>query len=328
MYTRAHTDNSNGSVFIKIALLAVVAFQIITCFLIPAEFERPGEWVPLFSGFWDMEIIMTAGLNSIICGIISIALLLLSVYMLNDRLFSNISTSFTALTFAATLIFCNPRAIYFSSIYPAAICMVWALYCMSISQSFSAFFLLSLAAQFYAPTIWCIPAIMIVMLIESPEPLKSFLKSIGGTLVPIIYVLSFRYLEFNDVGVFCSQYMEQVITIKFAFFSKHLTDLFMILCLIIASLHAVIKTLSEQGHNNIAEAKGLRLVMISAIFAAILYFLFAGSFNGPISIIVAPLLAVLLSYFYTNGHQLPSVRIEMILVICAFVVARLGFFVS
>ena len=92
--------------------------------------------------------------------------------------------------------------------------------------------------------------------------------------------------------------------------------------------HAVIKTLSEQGRNNIAEAKGLRLVIISAIFAAILYFLFAGSFNGPISILVAPLLAVLLSYSYTNGHQLPSVRIEMILVMCAFVVARLGFFVS
>ena len=79
MYTGAHTDNPNGSVFIKIALLVVVAFQIITCFLIPAEFERPGEWVPLFSGFWDMEIIMTAGVDSIICGIISIALLLFSV---------------------------------------------------------------------------------------------------------------------------------------------------------------------------------------------------------------------------------------------------------
>lgn len=328
MYSRSYSDDSKKHFFIKIVLLAVALFQVVSSFFIPAEFERAGEWIPLFSGFLDLEIVNTASSSSIIAGLVSVALLLLSVYIVNDRLFSNISESFTAVTVAATLVFCNPHSIYFSSISLAAICLIWAIYCLFMSQIFSSFFLMSLGALFFAPVILIIPVMMIVTLIRAPEPLKAFLKSLGGAFTPAIYIISFRYLEFNDVGVFCSQYAEQVTQIKFAFFSKHMTDLFMLLCIAITSCHAIIKTFSSQRRNNIAEAKGLRLVILASILCASIYFLYSGSANVPLCTIVAPALAMIVSNFFTNWYDNPSVRIEIIIVLCSFIVARLGYFVS
>src|SRR5574344_213485 len=157
MYSQGYSDNNGSNALIKIALPAVVLFQVVTCFFIPTNYERAGEWIPLFSGFWDMDIVMTAGMKSIIYGIASAVLLLLSLYILNDKLFSSISKSFTTVAVAATLIFCNPMAVYFTSIYPAAICIVWSLYCLLTAQIFLAFFLISLASMFFAPLILTIP---------------------------------------------------------------------------------------------------------------------------------------------------------------------------
>ncbi|MCI1719439.1 MAG: hypothetical protein LKM37_00155 [Bacteroidales bacterium] len=328
MYSQGYSDNNGSNALIKIALPAVVLFQVVTCFFIPTNYERAGEWIPLFSGFWDMDIVMTAGMKSIIYGIASAVLLLLSLYILNDKLFSSISKSFTTVAVAATLIFCDPMAVYFTSIYPAAICIVWSLYCLLTAQIFLAFFLISLASMFFAPLILTIPVVMIITLIVGSDSLRIFLKSIGGTLVPIIYVLSFRYLEFNDVGVFCSQFAEQLTAVNFEFFSKHLADLFMILCIMIVSLHAIIRTLIEQGHNNIAEANGLRLAILSAVLSAAVYFLYSGAGNIPVGILIAPMLAVILSNFFTSGYKEQSVRIEIIILLCSFIVARLGFFIS
>lgn len=57
MYSQGYSDNNGSNALIKIALPAVVLFQVVTCFFIPTNYERAGSGFRFFpdSGIWILS---------------------------------------------------------------------------------------------------------------------------------------------------------------------------------------------------------------------------------------------------------------------------------
>lgn len=315
------------SILRRILLFAMALFLLVTCFYIKGQ-PRFGEWIPAFSGFWDLNILTETGERSVIYGISGIVLVLFSTYMVGRQLLVSVSSSFLTVCIAAVLILLDPRSIYFSSIYPAAICIIWSVFCLLEQQTFTEFFLLSLGALFYAPLLWMIPIVLLIVLFGGNDSFRRFVKALGGVIVPAIFLLSFRYLRFDDVEVFCGQIWSCISNFGSSFLSLHFVSMFMIVCLVFMGLHAMLLIMREIGHNSISVSKTLRIESLALLLTSALFFLFSGVSSAPVSVLLASPFALLLSNYYTNFSGKDSVKIQIVLFFCVIIIDRLGYFVN
>ena len=250
-------------------------------------------------------------------GLLSFVVLLFSTYIVSAPMLPRPSERTTALLFAAAIHFINPNALYFSPIYPTSIALLWAHYSLLNRQLFTGFFLI----------IWTTPFAALLLLAGEQDALRSIIKFLGGLLVPFILLLSVQYLLDRDAMDYLSHFLSRITTISITLASKDLVYLFMLLCLTVVVANAMFTLLNNFKTKGIADAYFLKTECIYVLLTFALFLLFGSNETMPLSVLVGCPAGILLSrYFSDFGNKLLA-RVEIVLLLVALVVARLGYFI-
>jgi len=265
---------------------------------------------------------------SIIIGLACILLLLVSVYITSEPVVPRHQDRLIAVAFSAALIFACPGALLATPIHPAAIALLWAQFCMLKEQYFTAFFLMGISAMFFPPVLWIAVLVILFMLLAGlQDPWRNFLKFFGGLIVPYILVFGFRYLMGYDLVALGKWYAGEMISIGYDVFSLNIPMLFLVVCIALIFVHAVIKFMRNMGELGIAESYALKVQIINVAVCAAAFVLFASSGRYPVAILACCPAAVLFSRYFSQFGQLPWLRIEVVILLCALLVSRLGYFI-
>lgn len=307
-------------------LVCIVAALAISSFLLPME-GRGEDWIPLFSGYLNLSFIYGSPLVSALLGGAFNVMIVASMLAINTKTVNNAFNPSLSAVFFLFIALLNPEAVHFSCIHPAVLLFVWGQYCFLVNQKFTSMFLLSCSALFYAPLIWVLPAVLVISVSGAADMPRVAMKSLGGLLLPLIYLLCFRFMMFGDAMVFIEEYISNATAVSSPVYSLDFSQLFLILCVAVVSLHSMSYMLGRWHRNSIVTGHILKMEFMSILLGAALFFLFWGGDGLPVNMITALPLAMLLSYYFTGNITAAAARIELILLCCAAVISRLSFFV-
>ena len=191
------------SFWIKV-LSCLVAGLAITSYFIP-DAGKGEVWIPLFSGFCDLQGLSGNIIVKAVLGGIFNILICVSLLAVNTKSVNNVFNPGFSVLFFLLVVLLNPEAAYFSALHPAVLMFVWGQYFFITKQKFLAMFLLSLSSLFYAPLFWVLPLVMTISIFGAADIPRVAVKSLGGILLPFVYIISFRYMAFNDALVFIDE---------------------------------------------------------------------------------------------------------------------------
>ena len=303
-----------------------MAALAITSYLVPVADKGEG-WIPLLSGFADLTAFNSNLLLRGIIGGISNALIALSLLVINTKSVNNVFNPNLSVAFFLILILLDPGAAYFNSMHPALLCFVCVQYFFVSNRKFISMFLLATAALFYAPLVLALPLVLVISIIGAADMLRVAVKSLGGLLLPFLYLLCFRYMAFGDAGIFIDEYLMHALDFSSPMHSLNVPAIFLILCLAAITLHSVSYMFARLYSNSIITEHVLKMEFMCLILGAGLFFLFLGSGTVPVNMIVALPIAMLLSHYFTGNITAAPARVELILLCCAAVISRLYYFI-
>ena len=254
------------------------------------------------------------------------ALIVVSLTVINAKSVNNIFNPHLTTSFFLLLILLDPQSVWFCCLHPAVLLFVWGQFCFVINQKFTSMFLLSCAALFYAPLIWVLPLVWVISIMGASDLLRVAFKSLGGIILPPMYLLCFRYIMFGDAGVFVEEYMNRAMAFSSPMASVEFTSLFLVICITIIALHAISHIFSTIYSNSIVTGHILKMELMCFVLSVALFVLFFGNGSLPVNMVVALPLALIFSYHFTGNINAAAARIELILLCCAAVLQRLSYF--
>ena len=297
----------------------------ITSFLIPAA-DRGEDWIPLLSGFFDMSMISGNLWLMGSLGVLFNALIVVSLTVINAKSVNNVFNPYLTTSFFLLLILLDPQSVWFCSLHPAVLLFVWGQFCFVINQKFTSMFLLSCAALFYAPLVWVLPIVWIISLMGAADILRVALKSLGGIILPPLYLLCFRFMMYGDAGVFVEEYIDRAMAFSSPVSSIEFTSLFLVICITFIAFHAISHIISTIYSNSIVTGHILKMELMCFVLGAAMFVLFFGNGSLPVNMVVALPLALIFSYHFTGNINAASARVELILLCCAALLQRLSNF--
>ena len=308
------------------ALACLLAGLAITSYLIPPG-DGGEDWIPLLSGFADISYISDNLIARGILGAVFNALIALSLLFINTKSVNNVFYPNFSVAFFLLITLLNPSAVYFSSVHPAVLLFVWGQFCFIVNQKFTSMFLLSCAALFYAPLLWILPLVLIISVAGAADMLRVALKSLGGIMLPILYILCFRYMAFSDAEVFVQEYLQHAMAFSSPLDNAGFTSIFVVLCVAATALHSISYMFTRLHSNSIITEHILKMEIMSVVLGTALFFLFCGNDGIPANMLAALPLAILFSHYFTGNITAASAKVELILLCCAAAVARLYHFI-
>lgn len=313
------------SFWIKL-LYCLLAALAITSYLVPFV-DKEEDWIPLLSGYADLTAFNGNLLLRGILGGISNVLIALSLLVINTKSVNNVFNPNLSVAFFLILILLDPGASYLNSMHPALLCFVWGQYFFISNRKFISMFLLATSALFYAPLALALPLVWIISIIGASDMLRVAVKSLGGLLLPFLYLLSFRYMAFGDAVIFLEEYSLHALGFSSPLHILNVPTIFLILCLAAITLHSVSYMFARLYSNSIITEHVLKMEFMCLILGSGLFFLFMGSGSVPVNMIVALPIAMLFSHYFTGNITAAPARVELILLCCAAVISRLYYFI-
>lgn len=307
-------------------LVCLVAGLLISSYFIPKA-GGVGDWVPLLSGFADLSgLDENVFLSALLGGVFNV-LICVSLLAINTKSVNNLFNPGFSVAFMLLMMLLNPSAVYFSCIHPAVLLFVWGQFCFISNQKFLSMFLLSCSALFYAPLLLILPLVLLVSVPGASDIPRVALKSLGGLVLPLFYVLCFRYLAFGDANVFMHEYISRAMEFSSPLHNASFASIFLVLCIVVAALHSVSYIFRRLNRNSIVSDHLLKMEFLCAVLGALLFFLFGGNDSVPVSMVAALPVALLFSHYFTGNITAASARVELILLCCAAVINRLYHFI-
>ena len=262
-----------------------------------------------------------------ILGALSNALIVVSVMAINTKSVNNVFNPALTSIFLLLVMLLNPKAAYFSCLHPAVLLFVWSQYCFITKQKFLSMFLLSISALFYPPLALALPVVFVVSIFGAADIPRTAVKSLGGLLLPFVYVLCYRFMVHNDAVAYAEEFLHKTMAFSMPFRSMEIISLFMVLCITWVCLHAISNMFSKLYKNSIITEHILKMEFLCILLGAAFFVLFGGDSNVPVNMVVALPMAFLLSHYFTSNINAASARIELILLCCAALVQRLSYFI-
>lgn len=247
--------------------------------------------------------------------------------VVNSKLLKNLFYPPFTVAFFLLLTLVNPSSVYFSGVHIALLLFVWGQYCYVINQKFTAMFLLSAASMFFAPFVWISPIIMAVSLFGAPDLARTAVKSLGGILLPPLYLMVFRYMAFDDAAVFADKFIEQATLFSPPFYNLNGSTIFLILVLAVVLFYAVTYMFRKMYSVSIFVSRILKMEFLSLILGVFALVLWSGDEALPINMAVALPAALLFSNYFTRNISKKGTKIQLILILCAVAISRLSYFV-
>ena len=297
----------------RIALYAVTVFLLVTSFFI--------KFSP--ASFFSIEKIW-----AVLLGIVFCIVLLVTVYIVSEPVVPSYKDRLTAVVMSAALLFACPGSLSASFIHIAAISLLWAQFCLLSGQYFKAFFLMALSSLFFPPVVW-IALLVIILLLASglTDTVRNLLKFTGGFLVPYILLFSVAYLIGFDIKAALGDIYSSMTKVYYDFFSLNIPMLFLVACLIFMLIHAIILFMGKMREYGIAEAYALKIQIINVIVCVAEVILFASTSDHPVALLACCPSGILLARYFSQYGARAFLRIEIVVLLCALVISRLGYFI-
>ena len=302
----------------RMALYWVAAFLFLSSFFLPDERALLQEK--------SLE-----GIAMILLGLASDAFLLFSVYITAEPVVPRHKDRITAMLLSAAMLFACPGALVFSEIHIAAIALLWAQFCLLKEEYFAAFFLMGISSMFFPPVLWVALLVIVLMLLAGlTDKLRNILKFLGGLIVPyllywgVLFVIHGNLLPVLAAG---SSVWEKMTFITLDFFSLEIPKLFLVFCLGVMCIHATLLFMSKMSEYGIAESYALKVQIINVAVSAAIFILFSASGGHSVAILACCPVAVLLSRYFSQYGSRSFLRVEIVILLCALVVSRLGNFI-
>ena len=70
-------------------------------------------------------------------------------------------------------------------------------------------FFISIAALFYPPLALVLPLVLVVGIFGAADIPRTFVKSLGGLILPFIYVICYRYMVHHDIVEYADEYLKE-----------------------------------------------------------------------------------------------------------------------
>lgn len=297
----------------RIALFVVAAFLLASSFFI--------KFSP--ASFFSLETSWTLPLGIVFC-----IVLLVTVYVISEPVVPSYKDRLTAVAMSAALLFACPGALSASFIHIAAIALLWAQFCLLQEQYFTAFFLMAISSMFFPPVVWIALLVIILMLCSGlTDTIRNLLKFFGGFLVPYILLMSVAYLLGHDILKALSGIFSAMTTVYYDIFSLDIPMLFLVTCLVFILVHAIILFSGKMREYGIAEAYALKMQIINVVVCVAEVFLFASTSDHPVALLACCPSGILLARYFSQYGAKSFLRIEIVVLLCALVISRLGNFI-
>ncbi len=278
------------------------------------------EWIPLISGFGNTEFLGNVYL-SVGLGIVFILSILAAIYFIIYR--TNAIPITQSFVLFASLLLANINSLKFSCIYPALLCIAWMQFCLLNAQFFVGFLLLGLSSLFYAPMIWIFPlAIFSVIKYNVDDLPRTFVKAFAGFITPYIYLLTFRWLSYNDAHVFLQHFVEEITDINMPFHLLHITDYFLIFVVAYLLLRSIVFFYTKTPDG--LPAYIFKTEIITLLIFTAMGICFCGNSRMPLLNMLALPASIILAYYYKNCKSKGRVQVEFIFLGIAVVISLLG----
>lgn len=291
-------------------IACLVAALAITSFLIPSGAGEE-DWSPLMG----------------VAGMVVNILIALSLFTVSSRTANNVFSSGFSVAFLLMLMLLDPAASYFSCIHPAVLLFIWGQYCFITGRKFASMFLISCSALCYAPLVWILPAVLIISVIGAADMLRVAIKSLGGILLPGLYLLVFRYMAYSDARDYVDEYIYRATAFSSPLHSANVVSSFLVICIGVVALHSVLYMARRFHSSNIITEHIMRMQFLSLALGGAVYFIFGGNRELPVNMIVALPVAVLYSNYFSKNITAATAKGELVILCCAAALARLYYFI-
>ena len=262
-----------------------------------------------------------------IFGMVFNALIVVSLMAINTKSVNNVFNPTLSSVFFLLIILLDPSAAYFSPLHPAALLFVWGQFFFIAKQKFICMFLISLAALIFPPLVLVLPLILIISIFGAADIPRVAVKSLGGLVLPFLYVLCYRYMVTDDVATFIEEYTHSAMQFPTSLRSVEVSSLFLVACLVWISLHSLSYSIARLYKNSIITEHILKMEFMCIVLGGALFALFWGSGCGPVTMLVALPMAIIFSHYFTANINTAAARIELILLCCAVLISRLSYFI-
>ncbi len=294
----------------KVALYVVAIFLFLTSLLV----GRGNVFRLQGAQFW-----LLAG------GLACIVLMLVSVYITAEPVAIRHQNRMLSVVLSAAFIFACPGAVMGSFIHLSAILLLWAQFCLLKEQYFTAFFFIGVSAMLFPPVMWVAPLVISLMLIAGlTDTVRNLLKFFGGLAVPYILVSGVIYIFGGDVLSQLTSFWGRMTYIRAGLFSLDIPALFFIFCVLMMCVHASLLFLSKMGEYGISESYALKVQIMNVMVCSAIFIMFSSSNASEVALLACCPSAVLLARYFSQYGSNSFLRVEIVLLLCAMVISRLG----
>jgi len=303
-------------------------FYFISAIYLPVENSE--RWIPALIGFVDLESISRS--LSITLATVFILLTSISLYIFNER---NLMIGQRGILFPIVyLIFAitTPKSIFFSGVSVASLFIVWSLYYSIFSKKgdtelFISGFLISLAALFDPHVTLLFPLIVFFALRSAVVTPRAVAIVAGSIIIPLAFMLAFRYLFFQDALFFVEIFINDLTSIDYPSLSlMSVSDIIVTLSLFLYLMFAVSYALNNMNRYKILKSHSFSRFISLLLLCILIVLFYPQSGEGLTQIIAIPVSVIVLEY--VSSSEKPSKKkVGFLLVLIFLVINRISCFI-
>ncbi|OFY39690.1 MAG: hypothetical protein A2X18_09780 [Bacteroidetes bacterium GWF2_40_14] len=292
--------------------------------------ENSERWIPALIGFVDLESLPPD--LSITLGTIFIILTSISLYVFNER---NLMIGQRGILFPIVyLIFSitTPKSIFFSGVSVASLFVVWSLYYTMFSKKgdmelFISGFLISIAALFDPHVTLLFPLIIFFALRSAVVTPRAVAIVAGSLVIPFAFMLSFRYLFFQDALFFIEIFISDLTSIDYPSLRlMSVSDIIVTLSLFLYLMFAVSYALNNMNRYKILKSHSFSRFISLLLLCVLIVLFYPQSGEGLTQIIAIPVSVLVLEY--VSSPEKPSKKkVGFLLVLIFLVINRISCFI-
>jgi len=282
------------------------------------------DWIPALISFVDAES-FTPRISLLLSSFLLI-LNALSLYIIGLRLLGTAKSKFLLPVLYLIFALVSPKVLIFSGSSAAALFVLWSLFfSISARQSdlnfFISGFLISVATLFEPQLTFIVPLLLAFSFNSRAPGARSAVLMLFAIAIPWIFLLSLRYIFFQDAILFAQLFAEELLGVSFFRFSlESVADFALMIFFTIITLSAVAFIMTQRSSYKILKSVACTRFIILLFFLVVMLFIYPHTRGTLSSLIAVPVAVVIneymLNYSKSNKHQIQF----LILLILIFVV--------
>jgi hypothetical protein len=155
-----------------------------------------------------------------------------------------------------------------------------------------------------------------------PDQLRVFVTSLSGAFLPHLYLVVFRWIKFDDAGVYLYHFANEAVETGAPFHYLELADYFLVLVIFYLLFRVVSSFVTKGAKGSIEYMFKVNLLM--AIVAFALFVIFAGNQNFSLLSITFMPLAILFAYYFKSNEKNRRTNIEYLVLMSSLALCGLS----